>query len=119
MTRFDGSSSGTTGQPGVSRSVRINQPCVRTAHRVDGMTFLLPLLNTLKTGGMLPMKFEKLHALLGLWQKKKLGAKFVRAESVGLAQRAVQCDGVRTDGADDADDSCESDDCSTESLLQH
>jgi hypothetical protein len=73
-------------------------------------TFLLLLLNTLKTGGMLATKLQKLQALPGLWQKKKkLGAKFVRAESVGLAQRVVQCDGVRTlqrtGGADDADDS--------------
>ena len=79
-------------------------------------TFLLLLLNTLKTGGMLATKLQKLQALPGLWQKKKkLGAKFVRAESVGLAQRVVQCDGVRTGGADDADDLGESDDCSDDS----
>ena len=70
-------------------------------------TFLFLLLNTLKTGGMLAMKLQKLQALPGLWQKKKkLGA-----ESVGLAERVVQCDGVRTGGADDADDAGESDDC--------
>jgi hypothetical protein len=75
-------------------------------------TFLLLLLNTLKTGGMLATKLQKLQALPGLWQKKKkLGAKFVRAESVGLA-RVVQCDSVRTGGADD---SGESDDCSDDS----
>jgi len=79
-------------------------------------TFLFLLLNTLKTGGMLAMKLQKLQALPGLWQKKKkLGAESVRAESVGLAQRVVQGDGVRTGGADDADDSGESDDCSTDS----
>ena len=72
-------------------------------------TFLFLLLNTLKTGGMLAMKLQKLQALPGLWQKrKKLGAESVRAESVGLAERVVQCDGVRTGGADDAG---ESDDC--------
>ena len=76
-------------------------------------TFLLLFLNTLKTGGMLATKLQKLQALPGLWQKKKkLGAKFVRAESAGLAQRVVQCDGVRTGGADDAG---ESDDCCTDS----
>ena len=76
-------------------------------------TFLFLLLNTLKTGGMLAMKLQKLQALPGLWQKrKKLGAESVRAESVGLAQRVVQCDGVRTGGADDAG---ESGDCSTDS----
>jgi hypothetical protein len=79
-------------------------------------TFLLLFLNTLKTGGMLATKLQKLQALPGLWQKKKkLGAEFVRAEFVGLAQRVVQCDGVRTGGADDADDSGESDDCSDDS----
>ena len=71
-------------------------------------TFLFLLLNTLKTGGMLAMKLQKLQAIPGLWQKKKK----LRAESVGLAERVVQCDGVRTGGADDAG---ESDDCCTDS----
>ena len=80
-------------------------------------TFLLLLLNLLKTGSMLAMKLQKLQALPGLWKKKKklFEAKLVRAESVGLAPRVVQCDSVRTGGADDADDSGESDDCRNDS----
>ncbi len=79
------------------------------------MNFLLVLVNTLKTGVMLAMKLQKLRALPRLWQKKKkLVAKFVRAEAVGLAQRVVQCDGARTGGAVARDDSGASDNCSTE-----
>jgi hypothetical protein len=92
----------------------LNNQCSATYEAYSG-NFLLPLLNLLKTGGMLAMKLQKLQTLPGLWKKKMKLAKFVRAESVGLAPRVVQRDRVRTGGADNADDLGESDGCRDDS----